>query len=196
MYQDKIVARILLIFSLANVALAAPAVRERHPDVADTASEKRAGSGNKAKEGSASEPIMPELASDSDSFRYLSVQDSRRRTSGQIATFYGKIHRQGCRPGHLTRFPHFKLPCHPAHITKTRTRRSRRSRRRLRRTPRGRTKDWSKNRTDVICYCGCGRCPGSRTMITTRIRRRTTIPLPCRHPGRLCIQGRSVRCQS
>ena len=43
MRQDKIFARILLIFSIANVAIAAPAVvRQRHLDVAKAASEKRA----------------------------------------------------------------------------------------------------------------------------------------------------------
>jgi hypothetical protein len=48
MRQDKIFARILLIFSIANVAIAAPAaVRQRHLDVAKAASEKRAsGSGD------------------------------------------------------------------------------------------------------------------------------------------------------
>jgi hypothetical protein len=50
MRPDKIVARILLVFSVANVALAAPAVvRQRHLDVAKAASEKRApGSDNGA----------------------------------------------------------------------------------------------------------------------------------------------------
>jgi hypothetical protein len=43
MRQDKTLARILLIFSVANVALAAPAaVRQRYLDVAKAASEKRA----------------------------------------------------------------------------------------------------------------------------------------------------------
>ena len=43
MRQDKTVARILLIISVANIALAAPAaVRPRHLDVAKAASEKRA----------------------------------------------------------------------------------------------------------------------------------------------------------
>ena len=42
MRQDRIFARILLIFSVANVAIAAPAVvRQRHLDVAKAASEKR-----------------------------------------------------------------------------------------------------------------------------------------------------------
>ena len=42
MRQDKTFARIFLIFSFANVALAAPAVvRQRHLDVAKAASEKR-----------------------------------------------------------------------------------------------------------------------------------------------------------
>ena len=42
MRQDKIIARILFIFSVANIALAAPvAVRQRHLDVARTASQKR-----------------------------------------------------------------------------------------------------------------------------------------------------------
>jgi hypothetical protein len=40
MHLDKIVARILLIFSVANIALAAP-VRQRHLDVAKAASQKR-----------------------------------------------------------------------------------------------------------------------------------------------------------
>ena len=45
MHRDKIVARILLIFSVANIALAAPTVaRQRHLDVAaKAASQKRAG---------------------------------------------------------------------------------------------------------------------------------------------------------
>ena len=42
MRQDKIIARILLIFSVANIALAAPVVvRQRHLDVARAASQKR-----------------------------------------------------------------------------------------------------------------------------------------------------------
>jgi hypothetical protein len=42
MRQDKIVARILLIFSVANIALAAPVVvRQRHLDVARAAPQKR-----------------------------------------------------------------------------------------------------------------------------------------------------------
>ena len=42
MHQDKILARILLIFSVANLALAAPAaVRQRHLDVAKAVSQKR-----------------------------------------------------------------------------------------------------------------------------------------------------------
>ena len=42
MRQDRIVARILLIFSVVNVALAAPAVvRQGHPDMARAASQKR-----------------------------------------------------------------------------------------------------------------------------------------------------------
>ena len=42
MRQDRIVARILLIFSVVNVALAAPAVvRQGHPDMTRAASEKR-----------------------------------------------------------------------------------------------------------------------------------------------------------
>ena len=46
MRQDKTFARIFLIFSVANVALAAPAVvRQRHLDVAKAASEKRQGPG-------------------------------------------------------------------------------------------------------------------------------------------------------
>jgi hypothetical protein len=49
MHRDKIIARILFIFSVANLALAAPAVvRQRHLDVAKAASQKRGppGSGN------------------------------------------------------------------------------------------------------------------------------------------------------
>ena len=42
MHQDKILARIFLIFSVANIALAAPTiVRQRHLDVAQAASQKR-----------------------------------------------------------------------------------------------------------------------------------------------------------
>ena len=59
MLWDKAVARILLVLSIANVALAAPAIRERHLDMA--ASEKRAGLDDEG-----SEP-MPALVSDSDS---------------------------------------------------------------------------------------------------------------------------------
>ena len=65
MRRDKIVARILLIFSITNVALAAPAViREIHLDVAEVASEKRGGT-DEGNGGSVSGPV-PEL-SDSDS---------------------------------------------------------------------------------------------------------------------------------
>jgi hypothetical protein len=47
MRPDKIVARILLVFSVANVALAAPAVaRQRYLDVAKAASKKRAPGSN------------------------------------------------------------------------------------------------------------------------------------------------------
>ena len=63
MRWDKIVARILLIFSVVNVALAAP-VRGRHLNVADASSEKREGSDDEAPDGSGSEP-MPELVSSS-----------------------------------------------------------------------------------------------------------------------------------
>ena len=72
MHWDRTVARILLIFSVTNIALAAPAaVRPTHTGVAEAASEKRF-SDDEATDGSASEP-MPELVSDSDSSRYLSV---------------------------------------------------------------------------------------------------------------------------
>jgi hypothetical protein len=65
MHRDKIVARIILIFSLANIALAAPAVRERHLDVADAAPEKRAGSDNEATDGSSHQDSALDLPSDS-----------------------------------------------------------------------------------------------------------------------------------
>jgi hypothetical protein len=73
MLLDKTVARILLIFSVTDIALAAPAVlRQTHTGIAEAASEKRKGSDDKATDGSASE-LMPELVSDSDSSRYLSA---------------------------------------------------------------------------------------------------------------------------
>ena len=52
MRQDKIVTRIILIFSVVNVALAAPAVVRQgrpDPDVAGAASEKRDGSDDESK---------------------------------------------------------------------------------------------------------------------------------------------------
>jgi hypothetical protein len=70
MRRDKAIARILLIFSVANIALAAPAVvRQGRMDVAKAASGKRGGSDDKATDGSGSEP-MPELVSDSDESRH------------------------------------------------------------------------------------------------------------------------------
>jgi hypothetical protein len=72
MHWDRTVARILLIFSVTNIALAAPAAaRPTYIGVAEAASEKRF-SDDEATDGSASEP-MPELVSDSDSSRYLSA---------------------------------------------------------------------------------------------------------------------------
>jgi hypothetical protein len=62
MRQDKIFARILLIFSIANVAVAAPAaVRQRHLDVAKAASEKRAsGSGDGELEMTQMSDVQPD----------------------------------------------------------------------------------------------------------------------------------------
>ena len=62
MRQDKTFARILLIFSVANVVIAAPSVvGPRHLDVAKAASEKRAtGSGN-----GATSDLPPESSSSS-----------------------------------------------------------------------------------------------------------------------------------
>jgi hypothetical protein len=81
MHWDRTVARTLLIFSVTNIALAAPAVaRPTHISVAKVAPEKRL-LDDEATDGSdpgsdhyfsASEP-MPELVSDSDSSRYLSA---------------------------------------------------------------------------------------------------------------------------
>ena len=71
MRQDKIIVRILLIFSFANIALAAPAVvRRRHMDVAEAASRsgKRGGSDDEATNESGSE-TMPELEPESDASR-------------------------------------------------------------------------------------------------------------------------------
>ena len=65
MRRDKTIARILLIFSVANIALAAPVVGQRHIDAADAVSGKREGSDDGATDKSGSEP-MPELVSDSD----------------------------------------------------------------------------------------------------------------------------------
>ena len=64
MRQDKTFVRILLIFSVANVAIAAPAaVRQRHLDVAKVASEKRApGSGNGATGGDLPPESSPPMA--------------------------------------------------------------------------------------------------------------------------------------
>ena len=73
MRWDKTLARILLIFSITNVALAAPAIRVRHLDVASATPEKRAGSDNEATDGSES---MPALVSDSDESRHLSDFES------------------------------------------------------------------------------------------------------------------------
>ena len=69
MRQDKIFARILLIFSIANVAIAAPAVvRQRHLDVAKAASEKRAppsGNGETPQTGDGETPQTGDLPPDS-----------------------------------------------------------------------------------------------------------------------------------
>ena len=73
MRWDKTLASILLIFSITNVALAAPAIRVRHLDVASATPEKRAGSDNEATDGSES---MPALVSDSDESRHLSDFES------------------------------------------------------------------------------------------------------------------------
>jgi hypothetical protein len=76
MHRDKIVARILLIFSVANVALAAPAVvREIRLDIAEAALEKRVGSDQSTGESvfgalsdSDSDPHFPDSASPAVSF--------------------------------------------------------------------------------------------------------------------------------
>ena len=101
MRRDKIVARVFLLFFVAEVALAAPAVRrERHQDLADAASEKRAGSDDEASHGSGFES-MPELASDSDepdsdSSRYLSASDSSLSSGSSryssVPTDFGSDH--------------------------------------------------------------------------------------------------------
>ena len=70
MHRDKTIARILLIFSVVNVALAAPAVvRQRRMDVAEAASGKR-GYLDEATDGSGSEPVS-EPVSDSDESHQL-----------------------------------------------------------------------------------------------------------------------------
>ena len=90
MRRDKTIVQILLIFSVANIALAAPAVaRQRPMDVAKAASEKRGNSEDEATDGSGSEPMpelesdsdagsepMPELVSDSDESRHLANSES------------------------------------------------------------------------------------------------------------------------
>ena len=68
MRRDKTIARILLIFSVANIARTAPTiVRQRHMDVAEAASGKRATSGDEA---TGSEPVP---ASDEPHDPYLSA---------------------------------------------------------------------------------------------------------------------------
>ena len=63
MRPDKIVARILLVFSVANVALAAPAVaRQRYLDVAKAASKKRAPGSNTGITGGEVEMASPSSA--------------------------------------------------------------------------------------------------------------------------------------
>ena len=76
MRQDKTIARIVLIFSVANIVLATPAaVRRRHMNVAETASRsgKRGGSEDETTDGSGQ---MPELVSDSDESRLLTNSES------------------------------------------------------------------------------------------------------------------------
>jgi hypothetical protein len=71
MRRYRIIARILLIFSFAKVALAAPAVvRQRHLDVAESAQKR----GNEANQATVSEP-MPESA-DSGPDPHFSVPES------------------------------------------------------------------------------------------------------------------------
>jgi hypothetical protein len=66
MRRDKTIVRIFLIFSVANIALAASAVvRQKRMDVAKAASGKQGVSDDQATDGSGSEP-MPELKSDFD----------------------------------------------------------------------------------------------------------------------------------
>ena len=81
MRQDKTVAQILLIFSVNNFALAAPAiVQHRHRDETEAALEKRDSEGS---DDEASDGLVlnrwPELASDSDVSRYLSNSGSSSR---------------------------------------------------------------------------------------------------------------------
>jgi hypothetical protein len=81
MHQDKILARILLIFSVANIALAAPTVvRQRHLDVAKAASQKRGSNSDNEETGD----IQPE--SSSAAANRITTQVSAPPVSGNGAT--------------------------------------------------------------------------------------------------------------
>ena len=90
MRQDKTFARILLIFPVANVVIAAPSVvRPRHLDVAKAASEKRAtGSGNGATDDWAWFHHMPSELPESSSVtaNRITTQASGSPGSGNGAT--------------------------------------------------------------------------------------------------------------
>ena len=80
MRQDKILARILLIFSVANIALAAPTVvRQRHLDVARAASPKRGPNSDNEETGD----ILPE--SSSAAANRIATQESGPPVSGNGA---------------------------------------------------------------------------------------------------------------
>ena len=89
MHWDRTVARILLIVSFTNIALAAPAVvRPTHIGVAEAAPEKRHldDEATDGSDGSASER-MPELLSDSDSSHYFSASESLDDSSPSLSLY-------------------------------------------------------------------------------------------------------------
>ena len=89
MRRDETIARILLIFSVANIALAAPAVvRQRQIGVAEAASGKRGNSEVETTVGSYGS--MPELmsASDSETDAYFSAPGSPLGSLHQGALFH------------------------------------------------------------------------------------------------------------
>ena len=82
MRHDKALARILLVFSVANVVFAAPAPQQRHPDVAGATS-KRMNTEVKATDGTTSEPTPlpvprsgPSVPTDSESDHYFLAPES------------------------------------------------------------------------------------------------------------------------